>query len=204
MGGDRRHRGVGGGRERLLRAAGAGSRPRTAGAGPSTEAGASAEARAEADPPAEAAPELTGLGVAPATFRPARNGPAILHRGRAGTGLRFRLSRAALVRFEVVQSGGEPDGFAPKPRDREFAPMPRRDRVATAIRRGQIVRSRAPSTGGHFSVRGRRGVNRLRFSGRVRGRKLAEGAYVLEAVAVDRAGRTSAPTAVRFRIGPED
>jgi hypothetical protein len=47
-------------------------------------------------------------------------------------------------------------------------------------------------------------VNRLRFSGRVRGRQLAPGGYVLEAVAVDRAGRTSAPTAVRFRIGPND
>jgi hypothetical protein len=93
-------------------------------------------------------PELTSLGVAPATFRAARSGPAILHRGRGGTGLRFRLSRAALVRFEVVQGGGAAEDFAPKRRSGEFAPMPRR--------------SRAPSTGGRFSARGRRGVNRLR------------------------------------------
>ena len=61
-----------------------------------------------------------------------------------------------------------------------------------------------PSTGGRFSTRGRRGLNRLRFSGRVRGRPLAPGVYVLEAVAVDRAGRKSAAIAVRFRIGGED
>jgi hypothetical protein len=38
----------------------------------------------------------------------------------------------------------------------------------------------------------------------VRGRPLAEGAYVLEAVAVDRAGRESAPVTIRFRIRRED
>ena len=138
-------------------------------------------------PPKDTPPELTGLELAPATFTPARRGPAIVRRGRAGTALRFRLSRAALVRFEVVRGGGAPEDFAPKPwRDRRVAP------------------ARAPSTGGRFSARGRRGLNRLRFSGRVRGRPLAEGAYVLAALAVDRAGRRSAATAVRFRIGAED
>jgi hypothetical protein len=52
-------------------------------------------------------------------------------------------------------------------------------------------------------VRGRRGLNRLRLSGRIRGRPLAPGSYVLRAVAVDLAGRTSAPLAVPFRIGRE-
>jgi hypothetical protein len=70
--------------------------------------------------------------------------------------------------------------------------------------RGRLARGRPPSAGGHFGVHGRRGLNRLRFSGRVRGRPLAEGAYVLEAVAADRTGRTSAPVATRFRIGRED
>ena len=90
----------------------------------------------------------------------------------------------------MVRGGGAPEDFAPKPGRDRFAP--------------KTSSARAPSTGGRFSVRGRRGLNRLRFSGRVRGRPLAEGAYVLEAVAVDRAGRRSAPTAVRFRIGGED
>jgi hypothetical protein len=140
-------------------------------------------------PAKDAPPHLTGVNLAPATFMPAKRGPAILRGGRAGTALRFRLSRPALVRFEVLQDGGAP---------KEFAPMPWRARVAS------FAPGRTPSTGGRFSVRGRRGLNRLRFSGRVRGRALAQGAYLLEALAVDRAGRTSAATAVRFRIGGED
>ncbi len=143
-------------------------------------------------PPRYMPPELTGLELAPATFMPAKRGPAILHRGRAGTGLRFRLSRPALVRFKVVQTGGAAQDFAPRPWQGKFAPKPRRARVAARI------------GGGRFSARGRRGLNRLRFSGRVRGRPLAEGEYVLEAVAVSRAGRKSPPLAVRFRIGGED
>jgi hypothetical protein len=158
--------------------------------------------------PREAPPELTGLALAPATFGPAKRGPAILHRGRAGTGLRFRLSRAALVRFQVVRGGGAPEEFAPKPDSDRFAPKAHADRLAPKAHAEPFAPrasgARAPSIGGRFSTRGRRGLNRLRFSGRVRGRPLAEGSYVLEAVAVDRAGRKSASTAVRFRIGAED
>ena len=155
-------------------------------------------------------PALAALELAPATFMPARRGPAIVRRGRAGTALRFRLSRSALVRFEVVQSGGAPEDFAAKPWNDEFAPKPWRDRAAPSAghaarrARGGRPRGRAPSTGGRFSAHGRRGLNRLRFSGRVRGRPLADGAYILEAMAVDRAGRTSARSAVRFRVGRED
>jgi hypothetical protein len=145
-------------------------------------------------PTNDAPPRLTGVDLAPANFMPAKRGPAILRGGRAGTAragtaLRFRLSRPAVVRFEVVQDGGAPE---------EFAPKPWRARIAS------FAQGRGPSTGGRFSARGRRGLNRLRFSGRVRGRALAQGAYLLQALAVDRAGRTSATTAVRFRIGGED
>jgi hypothetical protein len=69
-------------------------------------------------------------------------------------------------------------------------------RRVRAIRRGRT------STGGRFSVRARRGLNRLRFSGRIKGRPLAPGGYVLHAVAVDRKHRESAPATVRFRIVP--
>jgi hypothetical protein len=113
------------------------------------------------DDPRKRPPELTGLALVPQTFIPARRGPAIAKGGRAGAGLRFRLSKAALVRFQVT-------------------PGPERVR---------------------FQVRGRRGLNRMRFSGRIRGRALAEGSYTLTAVAVDRAGRTSTPSEFRFAIG---
>lgn len=111
--------------------------------------------------PRKRPPELTGLELVPQTFAPARRGPAIVRRGRGGAGLRFRLSKAALVRFQV-------------------APGPERLR---------------------FQVRGRRGLNRMRFSGRIRGRALGEGAYTLDAVAVDRAGRASTRSVFRFGIG---
>jgi hypothetical protein len=141
-------------------------------------------------PPTLGALKLSGLELAPTTFVPAKRGSAIVHRGRAGTALRFRLSRAALVRFEVVRGGGAPEDFAPKPDSDRFAP--------------KTSGARARSIGGRFSTRGRRGLNRLRFSGRVRARPLADGAYILEAVAIDGAGRTSTRAAARFRIGRGD
>ena len=73
-----------------------------------------------------------------------------------------------------------------------------RSQTATASRldgRAGAAQGRAPASGGRFNARGRRGLNRLRFSGRVRARPLAPGAYVLQAVAVDRAGRKSAAIA---------
>jgi hypothetical protein len=130
-------------------------------------------------------PELTDLELSPPTFTPARRGPAIARRGRAGTALRFRLSRAALVRFEVVRTPGAPEDLG---------------RKAERLPRGELSRSDRFATGGRFAVRGRLGLNRLRFSGRVRGRPLAPGTYVLRAVAVDLAGRASAPLALPFRI----
>jgi hypothetical protein len=51
-----------------------------------------------------------------------------------------------------------------------------------------------------FQIHGRRGLNRMRFSGRIRGRALAIGPYTLVAGATDRAGRSSAPVSVRLRI----
>lgn len=111
-------------------------------------------------------PELTELTLTPDSFTPTRRGAAIVRRG--GAALRFRLSRAALVRFEVIASGA-------------------------AVRR-------TPTTGGRFSVRAKGGLNRVRFSGRLRGRPLAPGTYVLRAVAIDRAKQVSAPAGARFRI----
>jgi hypothetical protein len=112
--------------------------------------------------PRHAAPELTGLALVPENFTAARRGPAIVRRGRAGASLRFRLSKPALVRFEVKPAGG------------------------------------------HFQVRGRRGPNRMRFTGRVRGHALADGAYLLSGIAVDHAGRRSGTAFTGFRVGLEE
>ena len=115
--------------------------------------------------PARPRPELTRLALVPDVFTPARRGPAIAFHGRAGAGLRFRLSQPATVRFSVAPGG---------PRMR-------------------------------FQARGRRGPNRARFGGRIRGRRLTAGDYELTAVARGRTGLDSAPASVRFRIAsPQD
>ena len=63
----------------------------------------------------------------------------------------------------------------------------------------------APAATPWLSVRGRRGLNRLRFSGRLRGRPLAPGPYRLLAQAIDRGRRSetvSADFAIRARARP--
>ena len=96
-------------------------------------------------PRIETAPELTGLELTPSTFLPAKRGPATVRRGGAGAALRFRLSRPALVRFEVVGGLGAPGEFAPKP-DRD------EDRFAPPA---SARRARAPASGGRTPARGR-------------------------------------------------
>jgi hypothetical protein len=51
-----------------------------------------------------------------------------------------------------------------------------------------------------FQARGRRGLNRMRFTGRIHGRALTAGDYDLTAIATSRTGLESAPATVRFRI----
>lgn len=53
---------------------------------------------------------------------------------------------------------------------------------------------------GSFTHRGKAGANRLRFTGRLRGRKLRRGAYVLAATSKDAAGNVAKVKRLRFRI----
>jgi hypothetical protein len=127
--------------------------------------------------PRRAPPALTALTLSPDVFAAARRGPALALRGRAGAALRFRLSEPASVRFRIG---------------------PRGNQVGAYAGRGTSERLR-------FQVRGRRGLNRMRFTGRIRGRRLASAGYVLTGVAMGRRGLESAPASVRFRIeGQED
>jgi hypothetical protein len=177
--------------------------------------------------PRRRSPELSGLTLAPERFTAARRGPAIVRRGRAGAALRFRLSKAALVRFQVEREAArsrwrampvaESIAFPTVPVAKRFGfqttPVAKRFGFPTtpvAKRFGFQTTPLAKRFGfrlvpgadhGRFQVRGRRGLNRMRFTGRIRGRALAGGVYTLTAVAVDRAGRESMPNAVRFEIG---
>jgi hypothetical protein len=138
--------------------------------------------------PHPSAPSFTSLSLSPSTFAAARRGPAVSRTGRAGASLRFRLSRAAKVEFEVT-SRRVPGPLPRTPAARAQTPDRRWARVP-------LIRREV----GHFSVSGRRGLNRLRFSGRLRGRPLPAGTYRLTARAVARDGLASPPASTGFRI----
>jgi hypothetical protein len=140
-------------------------------------------------PPDRRPPALTGLTISPATFRAAKEGPTITRMGRAGTSIRFHLSRPANVEFRVI-----------RPR----LPAPRSARTQDGGTRAPLVHmGRAPLVpreSGRFSIRGRRGVNRLRFTGRLRGRTLRAGSYRLIAQAISDDDLVSPLASAGFRV----
>jgi hypothetical protein len=163
-------------------------------------------------PPTERPPpalSLTDLSLAPSTFKAARKGPAVSRTGRAGSSLRFRLSRPAKVELRVTSTR----------RSGPLLPTPagRRQRLLMPGTRLSGPPLPPPAGGGsprepvgrtppvhweigRFSIRGHRGLNRLRFTGRLRGRPLPAGSYRLTARALDRAGLATAPSSVGFGI----
>src|SRR5918992_920801 len=147
-------------------------------------------------------PALTDLTLSPATFAAAKRGPAVTRTGRSGTSLRFRLSRPAKVEFRVT-SPRLPGPPLPRAPSGGAAAGPQWDGNSLARREVSGFTVRAPLIYreiGRFSVRGRRGTNRLRFTGRLRGRALPAGAYRLTAQATDRSGRASPSVDVGFRV----
>jgi hypothetical protein len=99
---------------------------------------------------------------------------------RARTTVRFRLSGPADVTFSFVRVAR---GSGKRCRSHRG----RRCRVLRYV--------------GSFSAHGRSGLNRRRFRGRLRGRRLQGGAYRVTLVAAD-AGARSAPRRVRLRVAP--
>jgi hypothetical protein len=71
--------------------------------------------------------------------------------------------------------------------------MRRSNRSATRCDRPRLL-------AGSFTSAGAKGANALRFSGRMRNRRLARGRYRLRAVARDAAGNRSAAQLARFEI----
>ncbi len=120
---------------------------------------------AGAPPKAAARPVVRSLVLTPAHFRAAHSGPSIAA-VKTGAALSYRVSEPAVTTFTV-------------------------DRLARGVRSGN--RCVAPSPGAHhgqrctrliaihggFTERGRPGLIRFRFSGRIAGRTLGAGAYRL-------------------------
>jgi hypothetical protein len=117
-------------------------------------------------------PVASLLSVSPARFRAAAARGAARRRG--GTRISYALDEAATVTFTV----------------KRIVTRVVHHRKRTGYRR---VR-------GSFKDAGEVGGNKLRFSGRLRGRKLKPGRYRLIALPVDAAGNTGNAVLTRFRV----
>lgn len=134
------------------------------------------------------APAVSALTLAPATFRAAKSGPsAVAARAPIGTVVTTKLSAAAKLTFRVERSAA-----GRKVGGRCVAPS-RRNRTAKACTRWVTMSSR-------FTADGEAGTNRLRFTGRLGGLRLAPGRYRLVVTATDTRGRVSDPRRAAFRI----
>jgi glucose/arabinose dehydrogenase len=182
-------------RDAAPRAAGAAYRPRASDIGhllscAVTAANADGNARAvsaKVRVVKPAPPRLSALRISPTEFNPARSGPSVVRNGKRGTIVTFRLDEPAIVTV-----------------------------IVRRVRRGRMIRGRCQrgtrshrkaqhctlwsAVRGSFRITGRRGSNRLRFTGRIAGRTLAPGGYRLILRARDRAGSLAKPARARFSI----
>jgi glucose/arabinose dehydrogenase len=134
-----------------------------------------------------APPLLFALRISPAAFHPSRAGPSVVRSSLRGATVSFRLDEQATVTF-TVQRGVT--GSRVKGRCRATAHA-----AAKACTIWRTVK-------GSFRVSGKRGLNRLRFSGRLSHRALLPGHYRLAVRARDSAHRVSRLVRVRFTIKP--
>lgn len=125
-------------------------------------------------------PRIKGLRVTPSAIRAAA--PRSRARGSArrkrqrpkGARIRFRLNEAARVVFTAK-------------------------RRVRRCRRGRCAR-RLVKVRGRLTAAGRQGANAVRFSGRLGGRPLPRGRYVLTARATDPSRNRSRPVTAAFRV----
>ena len=133
-------------------------------------------------------PSLSLSAIAPSTFRAASSGAsASVRRAPIGAKVFYRLSETATVTFSVERAT-----------------------VGRKVGRRCVRRTRANSRRRHctryvalrgsFKKVGGAGLNSLRFSGRMNGRKLSPGYYKLVAVAHDGSGNGSKTRRLGFRI----
>jgi RTX calcium-binding nonapeptide repeat (4 copies) len=132
---------------------------------------------------------VTRYRLSPSSFVAASKGPSVTaaRRAKVGTIVRYTVSEPATVSFAVERatSGRQVSEKCPAPTRR-------------SQRRKHCARYRTLK--GTFEHTGRQGRNSLKFSGRLRGRKLAPGRYRLVSRATDAAGNRSMPKRVKFRI----
>ncbi|HEX7298611.1 MAG TPA: right-handed parallel beta-helix repeat-containing protein [Solirubrobacteraceae bacterium] len=130
--------------------------------------------------PAASRPTVTGFSFSPVTF-------AASTRAQRMTTIRFTLSKRATVKIDMARKlRGRRSGGRCVKGTRKLA---KRRACTRYLGRGRLVRSKQ-----------QRGQRTVAFSGRIAGKSLAAGTYRATIVAVDAAGRRSAPKTASFRI----
>lgn len=144
-----------------------------------------AVAPAAARPPAPTRPVISGLGIAPSSFRAAKRGGSIVPKHYARVS--YRLSAWATVRFTAQRAatGRRRGKSCVKP--------------AAKLRHAKKCQRYVPVRGSFARARPA-GGDSFHFSGRLGGHALRPGAYRLVATATDRGGLVSQPATRPFHI----
>ena len=125
--------------------------------------------------PDTTAPAITGWRIRPTSFRAAASGASV------GKGRAVAAKKKAPIGAHVSYALSE---AAPKV-------------VVTVL---QVRKHKKPLSLGRFTVKGKAGANRFKFTGRINGGKLAPGNYKLSARATDAAKNTSRAAVATFKI----
>jgi hypothetical protein len=138
--------------------------------------------------PDRKAPGVSRLGFSPSSFPAQATGPSLIGR-TFGSKLSYRLTETATVTFKVqrVRKGRRIRGRCRAATRRNKRLSRRRCKLYKRVR-------------GSFKHTGGAGLNSVRFTGRVGGKRLKPGTYRLLAVAVDLAGNRSRTIRKGFRI----
>jgi 6-phosphogluconolactonase (cycloisomerase 2 family) len=159
---------------------------------PAGNASQTSAAHVVANPPPP--PVLSGLAIAPRTFRGANSGPSATNARKKkpprGTKASFKLDEAATVRFIVTQRA---KGRKVKHGKKTSCVRP------TRKNRKRKRCTRVVTLKGSFSRTGIAGKNSFHFTGRLNGRKLKPGRYRLMATPTA-GGKKGKPTSSGFRI----
>ena len=134
----------------------------------------------------DVAPSVSGFGLDPRAIRAAAKGGSIA-RAPVGTSVSYALSEAATAAFTVQRAK------AGRKKGRRCVAPNRRNQQSPRCTRYRRVK-------GSFSHAGEAGLNRFRFTGRLRGKKLPPGRYRLVVVVADAAGQKSTPARAKFRV----
>jgi hypothetical protein len=130
-------------------------------------------------------PVISKLHLKPSSFKAGKKGHAIVTGNKVRSTIHYKLSQDATVTFRVLRRGAG-------------------RKVGGKCRKKTSANSGAPHCdlvlSGSFVHVGKRGKNKLGFSGRLHHHKLSPGSYYLRAAGIDKFGRTSKRVRAKFTI----